>query len=411
MFRDSVRTVITLSAMCLTIAVVGAQQPGPAPQRGGQQAPAVPAGPLAPEKYKDIQVLKDVPASQLDVTMRYFVAATGLQCQTCHVRDQATGEFAYEKDTRTKSTARQMIQLVQTVNAGDFGARINCGTCHAGNNQPRGLQLAQMMTPEQAQQFAAQQAAMAARQGGGGDRGGAPPAGAPGQGGRGPQTPTVPMDDILNKYTEAIGGSAAVAAIKSLVITGTLTQRTLQAMPFTIEKKGAKFRETLQSQPMAITRGFDGTTGWGQAGTNVAELTGFPLDQIVRYADVMLPADLKQKYSNLASIRSTPIPAATPGGTATATVGLRGGIPGVITETFTFDASTGLLLRRSVTTSTGLNGRLVEQFDYADYRAVNGVKLPFEITRTNWNTLDTLKVSSIKANTNIDDARFSKPAK
>ena len=43
------------------------------------QQPAAPAGPLAPEKYKDIQVLKDVPADQLDLTMRYFVAATGLQ--------------------------------------------------------------------------------------------------------------------------------------------------------------------------------------------------------------------------------------------------------------------------------------------------------------------------------------------
>ena len=52
-----------------------------------QQTPAQPTGPLAPAVYKNIQVLTDVPADQLDLTMRYFVAATGLQCQSCHVQD------------------------------------------------------------------------------------------------------------------------------------------------------------------------------------------------------------------------------------------------------------------------------------------------------------------------------------
>jgi len=69
--------------------------------------------------------------------------------------------------------------------------------------------------------------------------------------------------------------------------------------------------------------------------------------------------------------------------------------PGV-TETFIFDATSGLLLRRDVITRTGLNGTLNERFDYADYRAVNGVKMLFGITRTNWNSLDALKVTDIK---------------
>src|SRR5436190_22146921 len=108
----------------LTCAVVSAQQ-----------TPAPPTGPLARTVYKNIQVLTDVPADQLDLTMRYFVAATGLQCQSCHVQDQATGEWQYDKDDRTtKKTVRSMINLDKTVNAGDFGARIDCGTCHAGRN-------------------------------------------------------------------------------------------------------------------------------------------------------------------------------------------------------------------------------------------------------------------------------------
>jgi hypothetical protein len=50
---------------CLGLVVVGAQQSPPAAgQAVGQQAPQAPAGPLAPAKYKDIQVMKDAPASE-----------------------------------------------------------------------------------------------------------------------------------------------------------------------------------------------------------------------------------------------------------------------------------------------------------------------------------------------------------
>ena len=38
-----------------------------------------------------------------------------------------------------------------------------------------------------------------------------------------------------------------------------------------------------------------------------------------------------------------------------------------------------------------------------------GVMMPFTIKRNNWNTLDTLTVTDIKANAPIDDARFAKP--
>jgi len=392
-------------SLSLTLTIVQAQQPA-APQRGGQ-TPAAPTGPLAPEKYKDIKVLTDIPADQLDVTMRYIAAATGFQCQGCHVRDQATGEFAYEQDTRTKTTARAMMNLVKTVNAGDFGARINCGTCHGGQNRPAGLQLAQMMTPDQLAQLAAQQAA---RQGGagGGAVGGAPAGGAPGGAGRGQQPALPAVDEIVTKYLDALGGAAALAKVQSRTITGTLTNRAAQSMAFTIEEKGNKFRETVQTQPDAASRGFDGTTGWAQGGTRVVDLTGFPLQQALRNADLMLPLQLKEKYQNLAAAR-VGFPPTTPGGTLTPVIGLRGNPAPNVTETLIFDATSGLLLRRTVRTATQLNGALNEQFDYSDYRTVGGVKMPFVIKRTNWNTLDTLNVADIKINPTIDDARFARP--
>jgi len=392
MHRSWSGVLTALAIPCLALAVVSAQQGGDRggmPQGRGQQGPPAPTGPMAPEKYKDIQVLTDVPADQLDLTMRYFVAATGIQCSGCHARNQATGEIVYEQDSRGKSTARQMINLVKTVNAGDFGGRINCGTCHAGHNQPLGLQPAQMMTPDQAAQYLAQQAAMAARQGGAGrggeeQRGGPPPAGAQGAqrgappqgggqpGGRGPQTPAPPVDDVINKYIEGLGGQAALAKIQSRVITGTLTARTLQTMPFTIEEKGDKYREAVQAQTNPTTVGFDGTKGWMQTGTRVEDLEGFPLLLATRMSDLTLPLHLKDRYTTLTAGRPTRLAATTPGGTPIEVNLLQGSTPSRYeTERLYFDASTGLLLRRQVITTTGLRGQLVEQYDYSDYRVVN----------------------------------------
>jgi hypothetical protein len=377
--------------------------------QGGAQGPPAPTGPMAPEKYKDIQVLTDVPADQLDVTMRYFVAATGLQCAGCHFRDPTTNEVIFDHDARGKSTARQMIGLVKSVNAGSFGVRINCGTCHAGRNQPAGLQAAQMMTDSEI----AAMVAMAARDAAAasaGDRGAAPPSAGPG--GRGNRPPPPPVDDVINKYVDALGGQAAVAKITSRVLTGTVTNRMKQSMAFTIEEKGDKFHEAIASSPAPMAVGFDGAAGWAQSGDHASELTGFPLQQALRMAVLGLPLHLKDRYTTVTAAQPTRLAASTPGGQGPAVNVLQGQTPAqYLTDQFYFDATTGLLLRRRIVTRTGVNGSLVEQYDYADYRDVNGVKMPFEITHSNWNTLDTFKVASIKANPNIADGTFVKPGR
>src|ERR1041385_7110093 len=118
------------------------------------QQPQAPAGPLAPEKYKNIQVLTNVPADQLEVTMRYVSAAVGMQCINCHVQDAATGEWSFDKDAkRMKQTARTMMKMWNAINAGNFGITAACATCHAGRNQPAGLQLADMLTADQIAQM------------------------------------------------------------------------------------------------------------------------------------------------------------------------------------------------------------------------------------------------------------------
>lgn len=394
---------LVVAACCLALTAVRAQN---GPPRGNQQAPQAPQGPLAPEKYKNIQVLTKVPADEILVTMRYVTAATGMQCLNCHVRDEATGQWQYDKDDkRNKRTARNMMKMVLAINANadDYGLNsVNCGTCHAGRNQPRGLQLAAMATPDeiaQAAAFAARQAQFAARgRGGRGGRGGVQGRGR----GRGQQPPAPPVDDILNKYIDAIGGRAAVEKLQSLVLSGSMTNRLSETVPFTIEEKVPnRFRQTLETQPAAMTTGFDGTTGWTKRGDQVEDLSGFELDQALRSADFALALHLKDKYPTLqASSRPSRI------GDKQATVLV--GRAGVVVEQLYFDNDTGLLLRRRIITRTPL-GPLSEQVDYANYTDVGGVKIPFQTTYTDWNALDTFKVADAKPNAQIADSQFSKP--
>jgi hypothetical protein len=373
---------------------------------GAQQAPPAPTGPLATAKYKDIQVMKDATAEQFDLTMDYFVASTGIQCQGCHVRDQATGEFAYEKDHRIKAVTRKMVNLVKTVNAGDFGGRTNCAQCHVGLARPPGQQLAQPMTPEQ---IAAQAAQAAARQAA--PAGGAPAAagaaGAPPGGGQ--PAPAPATDDVINKYIGALGGRAALEKLQSRAMSGTLTNRAAQSMAFTIEEKGAKYREALQSQPASTTLGFDGANGWTQTGSQIADLAGFPLQRATRGATLTLPLHLKDKYPNLQASRPTRLPGAAAGSPAMEVNLLQGSSSPYVNEQLYFHAVSGLLVRRRVVTRAADRGTMVEQFDYSDYKDVAGVQTPFTIKRTSWNAVDTLTIADVKPNVQIDDAKFKKP--
>lgn len=84
------------------------------------------------QEYKNIQLLKGLPADRLMPIMFAFKASLGVDCTYCHIKDQ------FEKDDKsTKQMARKMIKLVRDTNA-NLGAagRVNCFTCHRGQPQP-----------------------------------------------------------------------------------------------------------------------------------------------------------------------------------------------------------------------------------------------------------------------------------
>ena len=371
---------------------------------------------LAPAKYKDIQHLKDVPVDQFDITMQYFGASMGWTCQNCHVRDEATGELNYVAEHRFKTTAREMIEMVRIVNAGDYGAKINCADCHQGRNEPAGLQAAQMYTADQLATMAAQAAAQAARAAGPGPGGGRP-GGAPGQpppggqpGGRGAQAPPPPVEPIIAKYIAAMGGQANLDKLQSRITVGTVVNRASQSMPFTFEEKGNKFHSVVTDPKAPVSYGFDGAKGWTQTGTKVADVDDFVLQQATRLNDLRRASDFSKRYTNLQAGRPTRLPSRTPGGAAINVSLVQGDVAPNVQERLYFDTTSGLLLRRQIVSKAALNGVLTETIDYSDYKDVAGVQVPFTIKLNNWNTVNTYTVVDVKTGAQIDDSRFAKPS-
>jgi hypothetical protein len=74
-----------------------------------------------------------------------------------------------------------------------------------------------------------------------------------------------------------------------------------------------------------------------------------------------------------------------------------------------FDEKTGLLTRQVRYADTPV-GMVPTQVDYADYREVAGVKLPYRIVITWTDGQSDIQLTDIQANARIDAAKFAKPA-
>ena len=75
-----------------------------------------------------------------------------------------------------------------------------------------------------------------------------------------------------------------------------------------------------------------------------------------------------------------------------------------------FDVESGLLLRRVNVTNTML-GPLNVQWDFSDYRAVSGIKLPFLIRTSDVSSYDTVlrRFSEIKLDSSVNESVFDLP--
>ncbi|HMV99974.1 MAG TPA: c-type cytochrome [Acidobacteriota bacterium] len=95
----------------------------------------------AEEVFKNIQLLKGIPAGRLVLMMNMgYSRALGVDCTHCHTLDQ------WEKDEKPeKLIAREMVKMTSTINNEQLkniknlkgpNPVINCTTCHRGQTKP-----------------------------------------------------------------------------------------------------------------------------------------------------------------------------------------------------------------------------------------------------------------------------------
>ncbi|HSE30155.1 MAG TPA: c-type cytochrome [Pyrinomonadaceae bacterium] len=324
----------------------------------------------AAQKYKNIQLFKELPATELDPTMAFISGSLGVRCNFCHV------PTAFEKDDKpTKMAARRMIQMVFDLNKGSFNGEsaVSCFTCHRGKSKP-------VSVPAIGQNLWAPTPPRKAES--------APPS----------------IDQILAKYVDAIGGVTAWEKVKSRITKGSRIGADEVLVPEEVYQKSPNKLVTITSYPeIVFTNGFNGTTAWGHSSRGGAQqLPPEVLNQLKNEAVFDKEINIRKSYTDLRVAGQEKI------GERDAWVVIASPASG-LPERLYFDAVSGQLVRRYVESKTIL-GRLPLQTDFEDFREVDGIKLPFLIRWSlpgrSWGR----KVAEVKQNVPIEDSKFELPA-
>ncbi len=104
--------------------------------QGGQDKTAVKPE-TSGKKFKNIKVLKDLPADQLIPVMHKINKALGVGCDHCHV--MGPNHTGFEKDDKpAKNQCRQMMKMTEDLNKRykTVSQKVTCFTCHQGHAVP-----------------------------------------------------------------------------------------------------------------------------------------------------------------------------------------------------------------------------------------------------------------------------------
>jgi photosynthetic reaction center cytochrome c subunit len=352
----------------------------------GQSAPSE-RPQLAEEVFKNVQVMKGIPVNQFMDTMGFFSAALGLNCTGCHVAESLQDLNKFAEDVPRKRVARTMIRTVDAMNKTSFGGRraLTCYTCHRGAQVPEvipSLMEQYSVPPEDANRIEI-----------------APD---------GPTEPTA--GQILDKYIEALGGQQALAGITSFAAKGTIEGYDTYhvKVPVEIYAKAPNRRTMIShTQNGDSSTVFDGERGWVAAVDKplplLALLPGAELDAARLDVDLCFPRGIKQALSQwrvgfpVTTIDDQEVNI------------LQGTGSGRSRFKLYFNAKTGLLARQVRYADTPV-GLVPTQIDYADYREVAGVKMPFKIVITWTDGQSNILLTDVQPNVPLDASRFAKPA-
>lgn len=218
-----------------------------------------------------------------------------------------------------------------------------------------------------------------------------------------PATPTA--DQILNRYVEAIGGSAAWKKLTSRVSKGTIDVPEMQ-ISGTVEfheKSPNHFLRVIVLNGATFRQGFDGTTAWtDDPQDGLRTEIGAEFEDTRFDADFYHPLHLRQLYSKFTIIGTEKI------GERDA-YAVEAARAGAEPDKIYFDTKTGLALRLISKRHT-LEGVSAYQEDMEDYREVDGIKLPFMVHQSIAKPSFTITLTEVRHDVELDEAEFAKPA-
>lgn len=144
-------------------------------------------------------------------------------------------------------------------------------------------------------------------------------------------------------------------------------------------------------------------------------LSGGDLDGAHLESDLYFPERIKQLFSNLhvgypvrGALMILPDKAEAGYDDRTLTI-MEGTSAGGNNVKLYFDPMSGLLVRMVRYTKLPV-GNITTELDYADYREVSGIKIPFRVTKTWVDGRSVTEYKSIQVNTPVDASKFAKPA-
>jgi photosynthetic reaction center cytochrome c subunit len=351
--------------LCFTL-LVCAQVPS------GTKLPSVSPGTTptpAEQVYKDIQVLKGVPAEKIMPTMQFMNIALGVQCEYCHLPG------VYDAPNANKNMARTMMRMQFDLIKGTFEEipALTCWTCHRGSAIPPTVPPLYVTVPPTAS-HEPQQAARV----------------------------TIALQKVFEKWINAIGGPEALSKTSTQLQNGTMTAGAVKA-PIEILTKSPDKRMSIvhAADGVAITA-FDGHLAWqGNVGRSAHELAPEEAYGAMLQAAVTFPVAMTKLFARVRMWR----PEKVNGRDTNVILGSNRGQGDV---KLYFDKETGLLLRMEQIVETPI-GELPAQIDYDDYRSEGGVTIPFRWTVARAQGGFTVQLDNVRQNVPIDDSRFAMP--
>ena len=306
--------------------------------------------------------------------MKFIATSLGVDCTYCHVENE------FDKDDKKKKeTARIMLQMVHELNASHFDGRreITCFSCHRGQPKPENTPVLNTSQATKPADWMLEEKVV--------------------------PSSLSPLNQILRHYVEALGGAAALSKVTTRVAKGTVrvSEQSGEIEIFTeAPGKQASVRRSKQGRSTLV---FEGQTGWStSSGRSVREIQGAELGLARLDADLQfalhitdLFPDLRVQYPELIGGRRVDV------------------VVGVMNEQVScrlyFDRESGLLVRMVRLVESAI-ARSPSQIDFEDYRAVDGVQVPFRIVQIEPTSTTTIQLGEVRQNVPIAWSEFIRPS-